>query len=82
MSLIRPSICGKSSIFNAVANPLTRSYGVVAVDKQDVTGTIGRAGSMPQQHLVLPWRTVHDNIILGLEICGASVGEARVYGLP
>jgi len=82
VSLIGPSGCGKSTIFNAVAGLLTPSDGVVVIDGQDATGTIGRVGYMLQKDLLLPWRTVLDNIILGLEIRGASVREARDYALP
>ena len=82
VSLIGPSGCGKSTIFNAVAGLLTPSGGVIVIDGQDATGTIGRVGYMLQKDLLLPWRTVLDNIILGLEIRGASVREARAYALP
>jgi ABC-type nitrate/sulfonate/bicarbonate transport system ATPase subunit len=82
VSLIGPSGCGKSTIFNAVAGLLTPSDGVVVIDGQDATGTIGRVGYMLQKDLLLPWRTVLDNIILGLEIRGASINEARAYALP
>ncbi|UFN46937.1 ABC transporter ATP-binding protein [Roseomonas sp. OT10] len=82
VSLIGPSGCGKSTIFNAVAGLLTPSDGVIVIDGQDATGTIGRVGYMLQKDLLLPWRTVLDNVILGLEIRGASVKEARAYALP
>ena len=82
VSLIGPSGCGKSTIFNAVAGLLAPSDGTVAIDGEDATGTIGRVGYMLQKDLLLPWRTVLDNIILGLEVRGASVKEARAYALP
>ena len=82
VSLIGPSGCGKSTIFNAMAGLLTPSDGVIVIDGQDATGTIGRVGYMLQKDLLLPWRTVLDNVILGLEIRGASVREARAYALP
>ena len=43
--------------------------GRVLIDGIDATGTIGRVGYMLQQQiLLLPWRTVLDNVILGMEI--------------
>jgi ABC-type nitrate/sulfonate/bicarbonate transport system ATPase subunit len=82
VSLIGPSGCGKSTIFNAMAGLLTPTGGVIVIDGQDATGTIGRVGYMLQKDLLLPWRTVLDNVILGLEIRGASRREARAYVLP
>lgn len=82
VSLIGPSGCGKSTIFNALAGLLTPTEGVIVIDGQDATGTIGRVGYMLQKDLLLPWRTVLDNVILGLEVRGASVKEARAYALP
>ncbi|MGQ0604178.1 MAG: ABC transporter ATP-binding protein, partial [Anaerolineales bacterium] len=37
----------------------------------------GRVGYMPQRDLLLPWRTVLDNVIVPLEIRGVPVAEAR-----
>lgn len=82
VSLIGPSGCGKSTMFNVIAGLLTPSDGVIVINGQDATGTIGRVGYMLQKDLLLPWRTVLDNIILGLEIRGAPVQEARAYALP
>jgi ABC-type nitrate/sulfonate/bicarbonate transport system ATPase subunit len=52
------------------------------IDGEDATGTIGRVGYMLQKDLLLPWRTVLDNVILGMEIQGKPLGEARERALP
>ena len=67
-SLIGPSGCGKSTIFNIIAGLLEPTGGRVLIDGVDATGTIGRVGYMLQKDLLLPWRTVLDNVILGMEI--------------
>src|ERR1700744_2645161 len=82
ISLIGPSGCGKSTIFNIVAGLLEPSSGRVLIDSADATGTIGRVGYMLQKDLLLPWRTVIDNIILGMEIQGVPLRQARETALP
>jgi ABC-type nitrate/sulfonate/bicarbonate transport system ATPase subunit len=82
VSLIGPSGCGKSTIFNIVAGLLEPTSGRVLIDGADATGTIGRVGYMLQKDLLLPWRTVLDNVILGMEIQGVPLREARDRALP
>ncbi len=82
VSLIGPSGCGKSTIFNVVAGLQEPSEGRILIDGVDATGTIGRVGYMLQKDLLLPWRTLTDNIILGMEIQGVRLAEARAKALP
>src|SRR6202008_2284444 len=56
--------------------------GRVLIDGIDATGTIGRVGYMLQKDLLLPWRTLTDNVILGMEIRGTRRGEGRARALP
>lgn len=60
VSLIGPSGCGKSTIFRLITGLSQAQSGQVTVAKQPV-------GYMPQQDLLLPWRTVLQNTLLPLE---------------
>src|SRR6201988_1456863 len=82
VTLIGPSGCGKSTIFNIIAGLLGPTGGRVLIDGLDVTGTIGRVGYMLQKDLLLPWRTVLDNVVLGMEIQGVPLRNARQRALP
>jgi ABC-type nitrate/sulfonate/bicarbonate transport system ATPase subunit len=82
VSLIGPSGCGKSTIFNVIAGLLEPTGGRVLIDGIDATGTIGRVGYMLQKDLLLPWRTVLDNVILGMEIQNVPLRAARERALP
>lgn len=82
VSLIGPSGCGKSTIFNVIAGLLMPSEGHVEIDGEDVTGFIGRVGYMLQKDLLLPWRTVLDNVALGMEIRGVPIARARERAHP
>jgi ABC-type nitrate/sulfonate/bicarbonate transport system ATPase subunit len=82
VSLVGPSGCGKSTLFNVIAGLLQPTEGRVMIDGEDATGTIGRVGYMLQKDLLLPWRSVLDNVILGMEIQGKPLKAARERALP
>ena len=82
VSLIGPSGCGKSTIFNIVAGLQLPTTGQILIDGENATGTIGRVAYMLQKDLLLPWRTVLDNVALGMEIRGVPIKEARERARP
>jgi len=82
VSLIGPSGCGKSTIFNIIAGLLEPTAGRVLIDGIDATNTIGRVGYMLQKDLLLPWRTVLGNVILGMEIQNIPLRKAHERALP
>src|SRR5438093_9676579 len=82
VSLIGPSGCGKSTIFNIIAGLLEPTGGRVMIDGVDANPTIGPVGYMLQKDLLLPWRTVLDNTILGMEIQHVPLRAARERALP
>jgi len=68
VTVIGPSGCGKSTFFTIVAGIEQPSAGVVAIDGDADAMRAGKAGYMPQQPLLLPWRTVEENVMLGLDV--------------
>ena len=88
-SIVGPSGCGKSTLFNIISGLLRPTAGRVFLDEHDVTGQTGRVGYMLQKDLLLPWRTVTQNIVLGASLTGRvtrkdkeeAVALARRYGL-
>ena len=81
LAIIGPSGCGKSTLFNVIAGLLEPTAGEVHVAGRRVSDATGHVGYMLQKDLLLPWRTVLDNVILGLEVRGAPLGEARETAL-
>jgi ABC-type nitrate/sulfonate/bicarbonate transport system ATPase subunit len=81
VTLIGPSGCGKSTLFNVICGLLRADEGQVLLDGTVLARRLGAVGYMPQKDLLLPWRSVLDNVILGPELRGenpnASRGEAR-----
>jgi ABC-type nitrate/sulfonate/bicarbonate transport system ATPase subunit len=82
VSILGPSGCGKSTIFNIVAGLITPSRGEVYLDGANISGMVGFVGYMLQKDLLLPWRTVLDNVILGMELQSIPKREARERALP
>jgi len=88
-SIVGPSGCGKSTLFNIISGLLRPTAGRVFLDEHDVTAQTGRVGYMLQKDLLLPWRTVTQNIVLGASLTGRvtrkdkeeAVALARRYGL-
>ena len=83
VSVIGPSGCGKSTLFNIFAGLETPTSGDVLLDGAATVGAqlLGRVGYMPQQDLLMPWRTILDNTILGMEVAGVAKKEARLKAL-
>ena len=77
VSIVGPSGCGKSTLFNILSGLEPADAGQVLLDGQEVTGQVGLFGYMPQRDLLLPWRSVLDNVILGAEVDGRDRRAAR-----
>jgi ABC-type nitrate/sulfonate/bicarbonate transport system ATPase subunit len=75
--IVGPSGCGKSTIFNIVSGLLTPTEGTVTLDGHQINGETGHVGYMLQKDLLLPWRTVLDNIVLGDDVRGGASRSAR-----
>ncbi|MCQ2009906.1 ABC transporter ATP-binding protein [Sporolactobacillus sp. STSJ-5] len=82
VSIIGPSGCGKSTLFNIIAGLIKPSSGRILLDGKDITQESGHVGYMLQKDLLLPWRSILDNVIIGLEIRGIPMKEARKRALP
>lgn len=82
ISIIGPSGCGKSTLFNIIAGLMPPTSGQVLADGQNIVGKAGYVGYMLQKDMLLPWRTILDNIILGLEVRGVPHGQSVERALP
>jgi NitT/TauT family transport system ATP-binding protein len=77
VSLIGPSGCGKSTLFNIIAGLEQPDSGLLAIDGDATSQRAGQSGYMPQQPLLLPWRTVEENALLGLDVRRVPRPQAR-----
>jgi NitT/TauT family transport system ATP-binding protein len=67
LAIVGPSGCGKSSLLRILAGLDQPTTGEVLIDDQPVHGTTpGSIGFLFQQDALLPWRSVRENVALGL----------------
>ena len=77
VSILGPSGCGKSTLFNIIAGLLSPSGGDVLLEGASIVGRAGQVGYMLQKDLLLPWRTIEDNITLGQTLRGVKKRKGR-----
>ena len=77
VSLIGPSGCGKSTLLNIGSGLTAPSEGEAFVDGEVVAGPQAHVAFMLQKDLLLPWRTVAENVMFGVEIQGVPAAERR-----
>jgi NitT/TauT family transport system ATP-binding protein len=77
VSLIGPSGCGKSTLLNIGSGLTAPSEGDAFVDGERVTGPNAHVAFMLQKDLLLPWRTIAENVMFGVEIQGAPHPECK-----
>jgi NitT/TauT family transport system ATP-binding protein len=68
VSLLGPSGCGKSTLLSMVAGLFVPTKGKILLSGDQVTSPSNQVGYMLQQDYLLSWRTIKENILLGLEI--------------
>jgi NitT/TauT family transport system ATP-binding protein len=77
LSVLGPSGCGKSTFLSILAGLTRHTGGRIAIDGQPLAGINRHQGVVFQGYALFPWRTVLDNIAVGLEIRGLGKAERR-----
>jgi NitT/TauT family transport system ATP-binding protein len=76
LSLIGPSGCGKSTLLNIIGGLLPAMEGTVYINGKPVNGPSPQTVAYVfQESALFPWRTVRENIELGLSFQGAPASE-------
>lgn len=73
---------GKTTLFNVISGLTLPDEGQVFLDGEEITGKPGKISYMLQKDLLLPYRTIEDNVALPLIIKGMSKKEARKQAAP
>lgn len=68
---------GKTTLFNIISGLMKPDEGQVFLDDREITGEPGHVSYMLQKDLLLPYRTIEDNVALPLIVKGMKKKEAR-----
>ena len=82
LSILGPSGCGKSTLFNIIAGLMSPDSGDVTLNGESLLMKPGMTGYMLQKDLLLPWRSVADNIILSPSLRRVSRKSALAAAHP
>lgn len=74
--LLGVSGAGKTTLFNIIAGLSVPDEGNVVLNGEDITGSAGHVSYMLQKDLLLPYRTIEENIALPLIIKGEKKVQA------
>jgi NitT/TauT family transport system ATP-binding protein len=80
VSVVGPSGCGKSTLLHISAGLNVPSDGTIQIYGEPLAGINRRASYMFQQDALLPWKTVLDNVVLGLTFRNRNRGEREDIG--
>ncbi len=81
VTIIGVSGSGKSTLFNLCVGLLKPDEGEILIDGERPKNRAGMVGYMPQRDLLLPWRSVLNNVLIPLEIQGVPQRESRQKAL-
>ncbi|WP_432728057.1 ABC transporter ATP-binding protein [Variovorax sp. W6] len=77
VTIVGPSGCGKSTLLRILAGLLDYDIGRVVLDGQPIRGTRRDVGVVFQSSILLPWRTILENVMLPAEVLGIPAKQAR-----
>ena len=89
IAIVGPSGCGKSTLLSLIAGLLPPEEGTILLNDSPIEAERSRIGYMLQKDHLFEWRTILDNVTLGLEIQNRLDGTAlanatkllKTYGL-
>lgn len=79
VSIIGPSGCGKSTLLSIVAGLEKKTSGKIYIDGIETDNISSKIGYMLQKDSLLEWRTIYNNVIIGLEITHKKTKENEEY---
>ena len=72
-------VVGKSTLLSIIAGLEEKTEGEIYIEKRKVEGLSPKIGYMLQKDCLLEWRTIYNNIMLGLEIKKIKTKENIEY---
>lgn len=79
ISIIGPSGCGKSTLLSIISGLEKKTSGKVYIEGEETAEVSSKIGYMLQRDSLLEWRTIYENVMLGLEIRHIRNKENETY---
>ena len=77
ITLVGRSGCGKSTLLRCIGGLISPSTGTIKISGQVVTEPHPQIGYVYQQAVLLPWRTVEENVLLPCEVKGNPTDKEK-----
>jgi len=77
VAIVGPSGCGKSTLLKIASRVLDGTQGEVRFEGQPLKRPTSRIGMVFQQPILLPWRTVLDNVLFPIDMMGRSLRDSE-----
>lgn len=68
VSFLGPSGCGKTTLLSIIAGLLIPTHGTVLLEKKPASSRKKDIGYMLQHDYLFPWKTIEENILIGLKL--------------
>jgi NitT/TauT family transport system ATP-binding protein len=81
VSLLGPSGCGKTTLLSIISSLLKPTQGTVLLENKPVTTAKNQIGYMLQQDYLFPWKTIEENILMGLKLSNQLNHKSRSAAL-
>ena len=77
VAVVGPSGCGKSTLLSLISGLLEPAAGQIRIRGRDSKESATNIGYMLQHDQLFEWRTIYNNVILGLEVQHMLTAKAR-----
>lgn len=81
ISFLGPSGCGKTTLLSIIAGLITPTSGTVTLENKPTAALKNQIGYMLQQDYLFPWKTIEENILLGLKLSHRLDKESKAATL-
>ena len=75
VTIVGRSGCGKSTLLRLISGLIDHTGGSITVDGAAVTEPVADVGFVFQSPVLLPWKTVIDNVLFSIDMLGRRQGE-------
>jgi NitT/TauT family transport system ATP-binding protein len=77
VSFLGPSGCGKTTLLSIIAGLIKPTQGTILLENKPITGLKNQIGYMLQQDYLFPWKTIEENILIGLKLSNQLNEETK-----